>query len=307
MPNATDTDPAISVVVPHRDQPSHLSRCLAALEQQGYDHFEVVVVDDGSAPRSRADVAGYPHARLITQANGGPAAARNRGAREARGELLAFTDADCVPARNWISSLSDYFDRHPMVELVTGPVIDSTIPNRWNPLHCFFHAVSLPDAGPQRFTYNGHEMLGFIGANFAIRASSFAALAGFSQQYRLPGGEDFDLAFRAQISGHVAEFVDTAQVNHRYPTAPHYLLRRWLTYGMGKARFAEAHDLTGEELQLIELSSWGDVLRFPRQLARVTQTHFGHVFPHGAVPAAAYMAELCFQIGALRERIGQTR
>jgi GT2 family glycosyltransferase len=297
----------ISVVVPHRDQPSHLYRCLAALEQQGHDAFEVIVVDDGSAPRSRVDVAGYPHARLILQTNGGPAAARNCGAREARGELLAFTDADCVPAPNWISSLSDYFNRHSKVELATGPVIDSTVPNRRNPLHRFFHAVSLPDAGPQRFTYNGHEMLGFIGANFAIRASSFAALGGFSHEYRLPGGEDFDLAFRAQISGHAAEFVDTARVNHRYPTAPHYLLRRWLAYGMGKARFAEAHDLTGEELHLIELSSWGDVLRFPRQLVRVTQAHFGHAFPADAVPATAYVAELCFQIGAAREGIGQTR
>jgi mycofactocin glycosyltransferase len=93
----------VSVVVPTRDRPAALDRCLAALSAQTLDELEVVVVDDGSVASAdvAAVVARHPRARLIQQAGRGPAAARNAGARASRGSFLCFTDDDCAADRDW--------------------------------------------------------------------------------------------------------------------------------------------------------------------------------------------------------------
>jgi len=107
--------PFFSVIVPTYERAGQLSVCLHALACQSYprDHFEVLVVNDGSeAPpeavvdcfRDKIDVT------LLTQPHAGPAAARNNGAERARGEFLAFTDDDCRPAPNWLKALAGRFD-----------------------------------------------------------------------------------------------------------------------------------------------------------------------------------------------------
>src|SRR6266542_3472340 len=90
----------LSIVIPTRDRPSSLRACLAALanQQNVTGEIEVVVVDDGSVRNVEPSLAGWPGGpvRLLHQANAGPGAARNRGAREARGRVLLFLDDDVV-------------------------------------------------------------------------------------------------------------------------------------------------------------------------------------------------------------------
>src|SRR6185503_8244000 len=78
--------PLVSVVVPTCGRPELLSRCLAALKRQSLarEQYEIVVIED--------------------RARKGPAAARNRGWRRARASVIAFTDDDCVPDADWLSS-----------------------------------------------------------------------------------------------------------------------------------------------------------------------------------------------------------
>ena len=90
----------ITVVVPTRDRPEALARCLAALERQTAPALEIVVVDDG-----RGAVA--PGVRIVRAGAGGPAAARNAGARAARGDVICFTDDDCTPAPDWAQQLAE--------------------------------------------------------------------------------------------------------------------------------------------------------------------------------------------------------
>jgi glycosyltransferase involved in cell wall biosynthesis len=103
---AMDPAPRISVIIPHLNQAEALARCLAALAaQEAAVPFEVLVVDNGSAT---PPVVG-PAARLLLEATPGPGPARNRGVVGARAPILAFLDADCVPAPGWIAAIAAHF------------------------------------------------------------------------------------------------------------------------------------------------------------------------------------------------------
>jgi len=112
----------ISVVIPAYNAGATLGDCLAALGHQ-VDlpaPFEVLVVDDGSrdgtpavARQAQADLSPampmaaplpLPQVRLLQQPRAGPATARNRGIQAARGQLIFFLDADCVPASDWLAA-----------------------------------------------------------------------------------------------------------------------------------------------------------------------------------------------------------
>lgn len=86
----------VSVIVPLYNKARYVRRSLDSIASQSFSDFEVIVVDDGSTDESPKIVADYGDARfrLITQPNAGPGAARNRGIAEAKGEFIAFLDAD---------------------------------------------------------------------------------------------------------------------------------------------------------------------------------------------------------------------
>lgn len=97
----------ISVVVPHLNQPEGLDACLASLDAQSFarDLFEIIVVDNGSRILPVEVIAGHPNARLLQERRPGPGPARNTGVAAARGEILAFIDADCRADPNWLRSI----------------------------------------------------------------------------------------------------------------------------------------------------------------------------------------------------------
>ena len=110
--------PLFSIIVPTFQRPSQLEGCLTALARQrcSPERFEVIVVDDGSDTLpARAVTAwnGSIPVKLIRQRHAGPATARNRGALEASGTVLAFTDDDCRPAPDWLRRLDDRFAAAP--------------------------------------------------------------------------------------------------------------------------------------------------------------------------------------------------
>jgi glycosyltransferase involved in cell wall biosynthesis len=98
--------PLVSVIVPVFNDPEGLRACLAALSAQTYprERTEVIVIDNDSARPPKPVVAAFEGVRLESEARLGSYAARNRGIAAAGGDILAFTDADCVPASDWLAS-----------------------------------------------------------------------------------------------------------------------------------------------------------------------------------------------------------
>ena len=92
----TDRSVRLSVIVPLYNKARYIRRCLDSILGQTFADFEIIVVDDGSTDEGPEIVQGYtdPRLQLLRQPNAGPGAARNRGAREAQGDLLGFLDSD---------------------------------------------------------------------------------------------------------------------------------------------------------------------------------------------------------------------
>ncbi|MGF1492536.1 MAG: glycosyltransferase [Microcoleaceae cyanobacterium] len=94
----------VSVIIPVYNDAERLKHCLQALQQQTYrqEHYEVIVIDNNSEEDIAAVVQNYSQVRVVKEPMRGSYAARNSGISHAQGEILAFTDADCIPDPTWI-------------------------------------------------------------------------------------------------------------------------------------------------------------------------------------------------------------
>lgn len=211
------------MVVPTRDRPSALEACLAALAAQTIvDRLEVVVVDDGSVAMDEvgAVVARHPTARLVRQAGAGPAAARNAGAREARGKTLCFTDDDCLPEADWVEEL--------LVAIREGAdaVAGRTV-NNPGALADASELISGAPAAAEPFAPSN---------NLACTKAAFEAVP-FDESYRQAAAEDRDWCARLVASGYTLSSQPSALVLHQPQLTLSSFLRRQVRYGRGAYRY----------------------------------------------------------------------
>jgi glycosyltransferase involved in cell wall biosynthesis len=167
----------ISVIVPHLNQPDSLENCLRSLSQQDFpsSKFEVIVVDNGSTCSPEATVARYPGTCLIHELIPGPGPARNFGVENARGEYLAFIDADCRAGPNWLSAIERTLCSVPDGIILGGDV------RIWRDNNETFTAI---EAYECVFAYRFKlyiEKQGYCGTgNMAMRRSDFAKVGPFA-------------------------------------------------------------------------------------------------------------------------------
>ena len=116
----TAAPPFVSVIVPVWQDSAGLAACLDALSLQTWpaDRREVLVVDNGGG----ASPGDRPGVRVLREEEQGSYAARNRGILEARGEVIAFTDAGCVPAPDWLERGAAHLRSDPAVGMVAGQI-----------------------------------------------------------------------------------------------------------------------------------------------------------------------------------------
>lgn len=182
-----------SVVVPTYNRAHVLSTCLRALAGQTLEQelHEIIVVDDGSkddtAKVCRAWADTLPHLRVHRQENRGPAAARNAGIRLAAGDLVVFTDDDCVPPPDWLARIVAAFDGDAGLGALGGVMI--TPPDQWIPLT---HHSDLTAPGSADYSR-------FIGTNNAVyRRDVLRRVGGFDETFRHVSVEDAELYLRVR-------------------------------------------------------------------------------------------------------------
>jgi glycosyltransferase involved in cell wall biosynthesis len=189
------------------------------------------VVDDGSTDDTASylstAVADFPFPmRVVSHPNQGVSFSRNCGIRLASGEVVAFTDDDCLLPPDWIAQLRQHWLHAPqMIGGIGGPldtVFDgegSRVANYLRYVDEFNHVPVLTRIAVRPLhvsRYTGNERIAYLRtANASFRRRCLVEVNGFNEAFRRPGGEDPDLAYRLLAKGYALYFVPTLKVQHR--------------------------------------------------------------------------------------------
>jgi glycosyltransferase involved in cell wall biosynthesis len=234
---------AISVVVPTRDRPEALGRCLRALAAQDAPAVEIVVVDDGSRDGGAvAEVAVAAGARLLRERGRGPAAARNRGVHAARGAVICFTDDDCEPAPDWARLLASRVRSRGRRRF--SAVAGVTLDGAGTVLSAASQAITNSLVAASLDRDNGR--LGFAPTCNLACDRELARALPFDESYTTAAGEDRDWCRRAADRGAPPLYEPRAVVRHSPPLGPLGFVRQQIRYGRGSARFRARHGASAE-------------------------------------------------------------
>ena len=201
----------VSIIVPVRDPSPAFRACLESVGRLDPPCEDLVVVVDGGSEEAAgtAEAAGARVIRLVTPR--GPAAARNAGAREARGDVLCFLDSDVTVPPDLLARVQRVFASDPGLDAVIGsydeaPVAPNFLSQYKNLAHHFVHQTSRADTSS------------FWSGCGAIRRASFDRAGGFDERFRRPSVEDIELGSRLRAAGCRVRLEKTLQVTH---------LKRW--------------------------------------------------------------------------------
>ena len=209
----------VFIVVPTFKLTELLNRCLATLTVQNFDPtaYEIIIADDAASAETKrliedwverigcvlGHINSVPILRYIPiTGNHGPAAARNAGWRVASGEIIAFTDDDCIPDRNWLKAGIAAFE-----EGITGVRGKVIVPLPESPTDYELNAAAL-------------EKAEFVTANCFYRKNAIAAINGFDEHFTMPWREDSDLFFSLLERGGKFAYAAEAIVVHPIRPAP---------------------------------------------------------------------------------------
>ncbi|MEZ5324145.1 MAG: glycosyltransferase [Verrucomicrobiales bacterium] len=226
--------PKISVIVCTYNGVRTLDDCLRWIARVDYPDFEVLVVDDGSTENVRAIVEKHARVRYIKQKHAGLSAARNLGAKKANGEILAYTDDDCMPDRDWLAHLALAFQRDPEVAAVGGPNLPPPPENVTQAC-----VIAAPGA-PTQVMLNDNDAEHIPGCNLSVLRSEFEAIKGFEERYDV-AGDDVDFCWRLQIRGKRIGFAAAAFVWHYRRFSAKAYFRQQVGYGRAEAMLMKQH------------------------------------------------------------------
>jgi glycosyltransferase involved in cell wall biosynthesis len=218
----------ISVVVPTRNRPESLRRCLAALAAQTVgERLEVVVVDDGSddAELVASIVREAPAARFVRESGRGPGAARNAGVRAACGAVVCLTDDDCEPAPAWAATMADAIRAG--AEVVAGETTDVPASRYEAASRVVTRSIARTGRTP------------FAASNNVAATARLLEELPFDERYTDAAGEDRDWCARLVAHGYTIERAPATVAHHQQPTLGGYLGRH-ARYGRGAFRYHRA-------------------------------------------------------------------
>ncbi len=226
-PHAHDDEPPrVSVVVCTRNGARTIGECLAGIDRLDYPDVEAIVVDDGSTDAT-AEIASRHDVRLLRVRHGGLSAARNAGLAAATGEIVAFTDDDAAPDRDWLRHLVARLLEDDNVA-VGGPNIAPDAAGRIGA------AVAHAPGGPTHVLLSDRVAEHIPGCNMAFWKGALEMVGGFDARFRV-AGDDVDICWRLQERGWTIGFSPAAMVWHRRRPSIRAYLRQQREYGRAEA------------------------------------------------------------------------
>jgi GT2 family glycosyltransferase len=208
MNTKNSVSPVISVIIPVHNGSTYVASCLEALGKSGYRSFEIIVVDDASDDDTVEICRALGATVIELTVQGGPAVARNEGAKSASGEILLFIDSDVLVTENTLGQVADCFSENRDISAVFGSYDDSPgapdfLSQYRNLLHHFVHQRSDAEANT------------FWAGCGAVRSDVFTELGGFDEnKFPLPSIEDIELGYRMRENGYRILLDKNIQVKH---------------------------------------------------------------------------------------------
>lgn len=230
-----------SVIVPVFNAEATIGECLKCLLGQTVppESYAIVVVDDGSTDRTAvivralAEREGPPAIRLLGQEQRGPAAARNKGVAQARGDIILFTDSDCFAEPDWLEKMLAPFD-DPEIAGAKGTY--RTTQPEW-----VARFVQLEYESKYRRMAK-FRFIDFVDTySAAFRKDVFLAAGGYDTAFQKPSVEDQEFSFRLAEEGHRMVFVPDAVVRHIHVDSFGGYFRKKFKIGYYKAMLLAKH------------------------------------------------------------------
>jgi len=223
----------ISVVVPAYNNEKTIAATIEALLAQDYpaENLEIIIVDDGSNDRTGEIIKNYP-VKYSYQDNKGPAAARNLGWRLSKGQIICFTDADCIPEKQWVSKLCGEYTS----DKIAGVGGSYRNANSDNLLATCIHQEII-----QRHL-RIPKQVNYLGAfNVSYRRGVLEEIGGFNESYPDASCEDNDIAYRIVKKGYKLIFDKDIRVGHHHPVRLLGYLRRQFWHGFWRMKLYRNH------------------------------------------------------------------
>ena len=225
-------EPAVSVIVPVFNAERTVGDLLDSLMKVDYDKdkLEIILVDGGSTDRTQEIIQSYP-VKLIVEKKRGLNVARNTGVKNSSGEILLFTDSDCVVSKDWIRQIVKNF-RDKEVGCVGGNI------SRYE--DAFLSRYADESIMPVLRRFKRRRRLENVeppmnypaGCNMAFRREVFDKVGGFDEEIHYGFDED-ELVERACNAGYKMILDPEALVKHKHRTTLKGLLKQAFSYGRG--------------------------------------------------------------------------
>jgi len=226
----------VSVIVPVYNSEKTIGKCLSSLIAQNYprNKYEIIVVDDGSTDETAEIASKFKKVKLIKQIHRGPAAARNLGVKKSKGDMVLFTDADCVTPKNWIRNMIGPFEDKKIVG-VAGTY--KTLNKKSSIARFAGYEIE-----ERHKTLSKKRFVDFIGTfSAAYRKNVFSRFGGFDTSFTTSSGEDPELSFRINKAGLKMIFQPKAFVYHLHPSSLWEFLKQKFWRGFWRVFTYEKH------------------------------------------------------------------
>ncbi|MFH0863185.1 MAG: glycosyltransferase [Candidatus Altiarchaeota archaeon] len=256
-------EPKVSVIVPAYNAEATIEDCVKSLLALDWptDSLELVLVDDGSTDGTRGIIRSYPQVRLVEAKHEGPAAARNLGVKSSKGDVIIFTDSDCVVPKDWLKRVAAELDSVDAVGGSMKPSSERSLAERFE------------QARRERLYGRARKFVTELpSCNLAFKRGVFEEAGGFDEEFRNASAEDYDLCRKVTLKGHKILYEPGIEIVHHHSQTLGRIFRRAYLHGSEIIRYKRkmgksmAHEMARTAVKTVALPVIV-LMRYPLGLA----------------------------------------